>query len=293
MEGRISRRRHSEAPGATPFSDEEKDALLDLAYKVVTTHQEHFVITVPSSLSALVLYWSYQFGTSTATVDAVVDACERVCQEVQQRGHRIDVQPRGATESSTSIRHGLSAGLAGWLSPLHPAAVLSGPILDYSGAMPASYCVNIDEIPADPVFGTILLGHQRNELLHVFAAEAIAVAAVVTLSHTVTRPSKRDVYREFCFVHDLLHNEVILRWKTEDDSEQAFDAALDRLQASKCLAYDGSTLQSTGNWFTSFLASLVLPFIVTSTVVTEWWLANPAAHLDTVRSLWNSTEMVT
>jgi hypothetical protein len=283
LEGKISRQRHRESPGPTPFSDGEKAAVLDLAYKVIATHQEHFVITVPSMLSALVLYWSYMHGSSTATVDAVVDACERVCREVLRRGYRIDVQPRDATDTVSSIRGGLAAGLPGWLNPLHPAAVIAGPVLDFSGAMPTKYIVDLDSLPHDPVFGTILLGHQRNEIVHVFAAEALAVAAVLTAGACSAAASKTSAYAEFRYLHDLLEIEFILRWKTDEDARAAFDAALDRLTLSGALTVDCDTITLTGDWFVTFLASMILPFVLSSTVVAEWWLANPTARLNLVR----------
>ena len=124
----------------TPFSDAEREAVEDLAYKVITTQQSAFVITVPAVLAAVTLFWAQQSGPSSAPVATAIHARERVLLEAHRRGHAIDIQPHASDRPATSTRGGLTQGIAGWLGPLAPAVTLSedGVTLDYSGAVPSS-----------------------------------------------------------------------------------------------------------------------------------------------------------
>lgn len=105
LEAKVSRQRHTESPGMTAYTDDERGAVEDLAYKVIATHQAAFVVTVPSVLAAVTLFWSAQKGAvSCVSVSTAVVACERVLRETRRRGHAIDVHPHGTDQPITTIR---------------------------------------------------------------------------------------------------------------------------------------------------------------------------------------------
>lgn len=230
------------------------------------------------------------------TFTTTIGACGRILEEARKRGHRIDVHPHGAEHPPMSVYEGLQNGLSGWLGPLEPAVVISDNRIDFSAAVPTSLAVDFSAVPRDPVFCSILLGHQRNEMLHVFATDALIMAAVLGMCEgTGCRGIARDVLlAEFVRLHTLLENELILRWKQEVHRENAFDEAIARLICWGVLfncanLSDGSkrvasrcVFTATSDWFGPFLASLVLAFLCGATAISRWWIANPDGRINMV-----------
>ncbi len=123
-----------------------------------------------------------------------------------EREFPIDLLPRShgvsANTKNLSRAEALHLGLNDWLVPLVPAAELVDGVL-------ALY-----NTPTHDPFNTILLAHMRNELGHVFAAEAlVAVAACV---------ERESSWSNFLFLNSLLDREFVLHCHSDADREALF-----------------------------------------------------------------------
>jgi hypothetical protein len=125
---------------------------------------------------------------------------------VHAREFPIDLLPRShgivANTAQLSRAEALRLGLNDWLVPLAPAAELADGVLV------------LQNTPTHDPFNTILLAHMRNELGHVFAAEALlAVAASV---------QSESSWSNFLFLNSLLDREFVLHCHSDADREALF-----------------------------------------------------------------------
>lgn len=219
LENRVSRARHTLSPGPTPFNADDKAAVVDLSYEVIKAHQRGFVVTVPVILGALTLSWHLSGRVDVPTAQAI-EEMRAIYHEVVARGYSIDVVPRVRHEPVSTVADALGAGLESWMTPLAPAVDFDGSRLHMN-------------LGADhPPFNGVLLAHLRNEMLHVFAVEALVLASTLCAIDTGVDATAEAVYQQFIFLHKLVYKEVILRYANDGERRAAFDDGVAKLLRS-------------------------------------------------------------
>ena len=133
----------------------------------------------------------------------------------------------------------LAQGLPQWLVPLHPAVTPASQPL--AGApLPAAHLLELHVAAGpDAAFNTILLAHQRNELLHVFAAEALLAVAAAAAA----RPAAQGVGAQFAFAHAVLDREVVLPCDDAAAQEALLTRTAHTLGLVAPTATDGSSVR--------------------------------------------------
>eukprot|EP00040_Diaphanoeca_grandis_P028191 m.162216 g.162216 ORF g.162216 m.162216 type:complete len:705 (+) comp31267_c0_seq1:81-2195(+) len=218
LEHRVSRARHTLAPGPTPYNDADKNAIGDLNYEVIRHHQLNFVVTMPVILSALTMCWRRD-GLSEQSIEQTVDDCCLLYNEVRARGYQVDAVPRVDGTNSSSLNDAVKTGLESWLAALNPAVTLDQDKL------------NLEFGTSDhPHFNTILLSHLRNELLHVFAVEALVLMSVIGANAPGKETTLKMIDETFVFLHKVLYNEVIVPIKDADTRASKINEGLTKLQ---------------------------------------------------------------
>jgi hypothetical protein len=269
--GRVDRAETAIEPGALVYTAAHKQLVAELGYEVVHEHQRMFVITIPTIFASLCLHYA-ENGTEELPTAAFLADAEALVGECTIRGHSVDAHLLDNVVMCKSLGETLAADLDRWMRPLAPAAALSA---DRAHVL-------VRSAAAEQPFRPIRHAHLRNEALHVFAAEALALLSAVS------SPSNAVDFSQFKFLHSAVYVEVLLETKSDAELRIIYSKALHNLQRTGLVALHGSggyQLNTENAATTGLLAPVIMRFVtpfVRCTANLALYVGSPAAAAATL-----------
>lgn len=243
-EGKVDRKKNAARPGPHVTTHEEKSAIEDLAYEIIGRLERGLVVMLPAIVSTILLQASYDNKTEIALSDLAKDAAW-LKEQIALRKFPVD---------DVSIT---PESLASTLETLSPAVSLKDGVVHL-------HLTDFQEKLHD-FYNAIHLAHYRNEVLHVFLLEALALLTIQEASlSTVSLDS------EYNFIYKLFSKEFPLRNLHGSKAQPYFERGLDSLMAHGVI--DPPSVGKTdvqSNKMTKFLLALLRPFTQAGVVTLE------------------------